>query len=95
MKERKGKIGVKKVTASAPKTAAMGSTIADVDHTKTLNLLNPALLSGIEIAMPSGKFCIPIPNANAIAPETVASGTPAATPPNITPTANPSGILCK
>ena len=38
---------------------------------------------------------MPIPIAKAMAPETVASGIPTATPPKITPIANPSGILCK
>ena len=37
---------------------------------------------------------MPIPRAKATAPPMVASGIPAATPPNNTPTARPSGILC-
>ncbi len=40
--------------------------------------------------MPSGKFCRPIPKARTTAPATDASGIPAATPPNKTPTARPS-----
>ena len=45
--------------------------------------------------MPSGKFCRPMPTANAIAAPRDACGTPAATAPKATPMARPSGMLCK
>ena len=45
-------------------------------------------------AMPSGKFWMPMPRASAIAPPMVAPSSPAAAPPNSTPTARPSGMLC-
>ena len=50
-------MGVKKVTASAPITPAIGSTIADnCPYQKLFRLLNPYLLRGIATAIPSGKF---------------------------------------
>ena len=56
---------------------------------------SPILRNGNETAIPSGKFWSPIPTASATAPPMLASGSPAATPPNNTPTANPSGMLCR
>jgi hypothetical protein len=48
----------------------------------------------METASPSGKFCIPMPIARAMAAGNVAAGKPVATAPKATPTARPSGILC-
>gem|GEM_PF-2395455 len=55
----------------------------------------PSWRSGSEIAAPSGKFCMPMPAASAIA-EAYAAGFPAccAASANDSPTAIPSGILC-
>ena len=55
----------------------------------------PSRRSGIATANPSGKFWMPMPIASAIAPANVAAGNPAATAPNATPTASPSGKLCR
>ena len=50
-------MGVKKATATAPTTAAMGSTTADsCPYQKLLKRETPCLLKGIETANPSGKF---------------------------------------
>ncbi len=55
----------------------------------------PSLLNGTDTEVPSGKFCKPIPIAKATAAPNVAEGNPCATAPKATPTARPSGILCK
>lgn len=82
------------VTRTAPKTPAMGSTMPEAcPYIKLLKRERPSRLSGMETAAPSGKFCIPMPMATAIAGR-VASGvmTPVKDP-KATPTAKPSGIL--
>ena len=58
-----------------------------------MSLDTPALLNGKETAAPSGKFCKPIPIANAIAAGMVADFRPSAAAPNATPMASPSGML--
>jgi len=49
----------------------------------------------METARPSGQFWIPMPMASASAPVTVEPSRPAAAAPKATPTARPSGMLCK
>ena len=49
----------------------------------------------MDTAAPSGKFCRPMPMARAAAPARLADLIPAFTAPNPTPTARPSGMLCK
>ena len=62
---------------------------------KTLSATLPFRRKGTETAAPSGKFWIPMPMASAIAAPIEAAGCPAAAAPKATPTASPSGILCK
>ena len=50
----------------------------------------PSLLDGIEIAIPSGKFWIPIPIARAIAEAIEEVGKSETTAPKATPTTKPS-----
>ena len=57
--------------------------------------LYPSLLRGSATLAPSGKFCSPIPSARMPAPTRVEPGTPMAAPPKATPTAMPSGMLCR
>ena len=59
-------------------------------------MLKPALLSGIDTAKPSGKFCIPIPSPRATAEpsEKIEAKSCVANAPKATPTAKPSGMLC-
>ena len=45
-------------------------------------------------AVPSGKFCSPMPMASAIAAPSEAPGISEAAAPKATPTASPSGMLC-
>ena len=49
----------------------------------------------MDTAAPSGRFCRPMPKARDMAPARPASGSPAATAPKATPTARPSGMLCR
>lgn len=79
-------------TNNAPITADIGSTKADACPKIKLFVFElPELLRGRDTAAPSGKFWIPIPRANIIAPINVIL--PVAIPPNATPIAIPSGIL--
>jgi hypothetical protein len=72
--------------------AAIGSSKADdCPHQKLLVRDTPARHSGMATAKPAGTFCIPIPIANAIDPDSVAAGNPTAAAPKATPTARPSG----
>ena len=80
--------------AITPITPAIGSTSPEACPYKKLFVLDiPSLLNGKDTAAPSGKFCNPIPNAKVIAAINDVPGIPTATPPNATPTANPSGML--
>lgn len=91
---KNGKILFIVKTNITPITAEIGSTRADAwPNIKLLNLEKPSFLNGIETAAPSGKFCIPIPIANIIAPIKVVPALPLDIPPNATPIAIPSGIL--
>lgn len=82
-----------KITVS---TAPMGSTTPDIIPRKHDFLRDaPPAWSGSEIIAPSGKFCIAIPTARANAPATVIPVLSEIAPTNVTPTAIPSGILCK
>lgn len=75
---------------------ATGSTTPDkAPYKNDFPLLFPSLLSGIEMMAPSGKFWIAIPRDRAKAPATESVVLPAAAPAKTTPTAIPSGILCK
>ena len=77
-------------------SAAMGSTRPDAaPHTNAFPGLLPSLRSGTEIIAPSGIFCIAIPIDRARAPAMVRSVFPLSTPPKTTPTAIPSGMLCR
>ena len=77
-------------------SAAMGSTSPDAaPHTNAFPGLLPSLRSGTEIIAPSGIFCIAIPIDRARAPAMVRSVFPLSTPPKTTPTAIPSGMLCR
>jgi hypothetical protein len=60
-----------------------------------LILERPSLRNGIETAAPSGKFCNPIPKASAMAPVSISGSGLLASAPKATPTAKPSGILCR
>ena len=76
--------------------AATGSTIPDTaPHVNAVNLLFPSLRKGTEIIAPSGMFCMAIPIDSASAPESVRLASPFMTPANTTPTAIPSGMLCR
>ena len=77
-------------------TAAMGSTSPDAaPHAKAFVRLRPSLCRGKEIIAPSGMFCIAIPVDSASAPAVVSPASPLMTPPRTTPTAMPSGMLCR
>ena len=77
-------------------SAAIGSTRPDAaPHTNALPGLLPSLRSGTDIIAPSGMFCIAIPIDRASAPARVRSVLPLNTPPKTTPTAIPSGMLCR
>ena len=77
-------------------SAAMGSTSPDAAPQMNAFLgLLPSLRSGTEMIAPSGMFCIAIPIESANAPARVRSVSPLSTPPNTTPTAMPSGMLCR
>ena len=96
-----GKIGNTLITIAAPITANIGSTMADnCPHCHDFHLLTPILLSGIDTANPSGKFCIPMPIPKAMADPRVNTAVPSianksgdANAPKATPTASPSGTL--
>ncbi len=55
----------------------------------------PVARSGMATATPSGKFCSPMPSASATAAGRLAASNPAAAAPKATPTASPSGMLCR
>ena len=77
-------------------SAAMGSTSPEAaPHTNALPELLPSLRSGRDIMAPSGMFCIAIPIESANALAMVRSPFPLKTPPKTTPTAMPSGMLCR
>ncbi len=76
--------------------AAIGSTRPDTaPHAKAFPGLLPSSRSGTEMIAPSGMFCIAIPIDRASAPARVRSVLPLITPPKTTPTAIPSGMLCR
>ena len=72
-----------------------GSTTPEsTPHMNAFFLLMPSLHNGIDIIAPSGKFCIAIPIARAIAAVAVIPESFIIAPANATPTDIPSGILC-
>ena len=74
------------ITATAPITAATGSTTADsCPNHQALPRLTPSRRKGMLTDKPSGKFWMPIPMAKATAPAVVAPSNPKAAPPNNTP----------
>ena len=76
--------------------AATGSTKPDsAPHVNALKRLFPSLRRGMDIIAPSGMFCIAIPVESANAPERVKAVSPPITPAKTTPTAMPSGMLCR
>lgn len=83
------------ITRAAPKTAPIGSTIADIAPIKKACQRElPSARMGMESAAPSGIFCNPIPTASPIAPIRAAFVIlPNANAPKVTPTAKPSGKI--
>lgn len=81
------------VTATAPNTPKIGSTIPDnCPYQNARNMLKPAACNGKLTANPSGKFWIPIPIARFLATSNVADSVfPIA--PNETPTARPKNKI--
>ena len=63
-----GMTGAMLPTKRAVANPAIGSTIPEaLPLKKAFHRLNPLCLKGMETAAPSGKFCIPMPMARAIA----------------------------
>ena len=83
------------ITSAAPKTAPIGSTMADIAPRKKARKRElPSARIGIDKAAPSGIFCKPIPIASPKAPISAALVIlPEARAPKVTPTAKPSGKL--
>ena len=83
------------IIRAAPKTAPIGSTIADIAPIKKARQRElPSARIGMESAAPSGIFCSPIPIASPIAPiRATFVMLPDASAPKVTPIAKPSGKL--
>ena len=90
-----GMTGAIQTANSTAINANSGSTIPDKHPNKNaLAVDTPSCRKGSEIAAPSGKFCMPIPIAKAIADAYIAGLSCWAANANESPTAAPSGILC-
>ena len=80
-------------TNKAPIIPLIGSTIPlNCPKKNAFFLERPSLLRGTLTAVPSGKFCIPIPSASKHAATSVAPSNPYLIDPKATPTAKPSGL---
>lgn len=91
-----GRAGVIVEISSIVNKLAMGSTIPDnAPIANALALCIPSEYNGIDSTAPSGKFCRAIPIANAHAADIGIVEPSAKADAKITPTAMPSGMLCK